>query len=220
MLQVLETWVRRIGVLFGLLAVLTPLLGYRRSRGRPIGRRAGKGTCYLNWSVSMSAALAYVVGGILAWRSLPLSLSEKARWACLILGAATYFPGVGLYAWGYKSLGKQFSPSSSFGARLYSDHSLIQGGPYRIVRHPMYLGVLLAAGGALLLYRTWAMLVYGASVLVVLVRARKEDALLAEEFGDAWEIYRKKVPGWVPRIRQTNDPIDAISAVIGPTQST
>lgn len=62
----------------------------------------------------------------------------------------------------------------------------------------MYLGVLMAACGALLIYQTWAMVVYALSSLVVIQRAQKEEALLAEEFGYDWKQYKEKVPGWLP----------------------
>jgi len=63
----------------------------------------------------------------------------------------------------------------------------------------MYLAVILAAFGALIIFRTWAMAVYAPLSLGVIVRARREERLLAEEFGDEWDIYRREVNGWFPR---------------------
>jgi protein-S-isoprenylcysteine O-methyltransferase Ste14 len=83
------------------------------------------------------------------------------------------------------ALGHMFGISSGFGATLYQDHKLIRNGPYRFVRHPMYLAVILAAFGALLIFR-----------------ARQEERLLAEEFGEEWQRYRRDVPGWLPTLRK------------------
>ncbi len=93
-----------------------------------------------------------------------------------------------------------FGISSGFGATLYQDHKLIRIGPYRYVRHPMYLAVILAAFGALLIFRTWAMVLFSVLSLGVILRARREERLLGEEFGEEWEAYCQEVNGWIPTI--------------------
>jgi protein-S-isoprenylcysteine O-methyltransferase Ste14 len=198
--SLLETWVKRAGVILGIITILAPALGYRRSQKRPKGRTSGRIGRYLTWPGMMGIACLYLAGGYLLWRPVPLRLSKLARLICVLFGAILYYPGVGLYLWGYRALGKQFSPSTSSGAQLYADHQLVLEGPYKLVRHPMYLGVLLAAVGALLIYRTWAMIVYALSSLVVIVRAHREEELLANEFGSEWEKYRHEVPMWLPQI--------------------
>ncbi|MGD8402166.1 MAG: isoprenylcysteine carboxylmethyltransferase family protein [Anaerolineales bacterium] len=119
-----------------------------------------------------------------------------------MVGSLFYFPGIVLYLWGYWTLGRMFGISSGFGANLYQDHKLVQNGPYRYVRHPMYLAVILAALGALLIFRTWAMVLFVPLSLGVIFRARQEEHLLADEFGEKWESYCQEVNGWVPRFRK------------------
>lgn len=199
MLASTETWVRRLGMLGGLVAILIPLLGFSRADRQRKGARQGRGIRLLNWPTTFGAFILYLVGGFLLWRPLPIRLSPTRRWGLLLLGMLLYFPGIGLYLWGYKTLGRLFSPSSSFGVRLYRDHTLITAGPYRFVRHPMYLGVILAAAGALILYRTWTAVFYALSALAVIARARKEEEILAQTFGQEWENYQTQVPGWLPR---------------------
>ena len=89
-----------------------------------------------------------------------------------------------------------FGISSGFGASLYRDHQLIQTGPYRYLRHPMYLGVVLAAFGALLIFRAWAMVLFSVLSLGIILRAQREERLLEEEFGEEWKNYKQHVPGW------------------------
>lgn len=194
----LEKWVKRVGVLAGLAAILVPVISYRRADRQPRGRKTPGASPRLTWPQMAGATAGYIGGGALLWRPIPLRLSRPQRLASLLAGALLYFPGVGLYLWGYASLGRLFAPSSSRGAELYSDHRLVTTGPHRIVRHPMYLGVLLAAFGALLIFKTWAMIPYALSSLVVIARAKREDQLLAEEFGEEWERYCQRVPGWLP----------------------
>ena len=95
-----------------------------------------------------------------------------------------------------------FSISSGLGATLYQDHRLIRIGPYRFVRHPMYLAVILAASGALLIFRTWAMVLFSVLSLGVILRAWREERLLGEEFGEEWENYKQQVSGWLPGFRK------------------
>jgi protein-S-isoprenylcysteine O-methyltransferase Ste14 len=63
----------------------------------------------------------------------------------------------------------------------------------------MYLGAFVAVAGALLLYRTWTMLLIVAHLPIFAVRAQREEIVLAAEFGAAWETYRQQVPAWLPR---------------------
>jgi protein-S-isoprenylcysteine O-methyltransferase Ste14 len=118
-----------------------------------------------------------------------------------------YFPGIALYFWAYRTLGKMYAPSSAFGASVYADHRLVQEGPYAFIRHPMYLGVIVVAAGALLLFKTWAMILFTFSSLVVIFRARQEDLLLSDQFGEEWEAYDSRVPGWIPRRANTESAI-------------
>jgi protein-S-isoprenylcysteine O-methyltransferase Ste14 len=49
-----------------------------------------------------------------------------------------------------------YNVSSAFGNRLYADQELVTSGPFALVRHPMYLGALIAGMGGVLLFRTWS----------------------------------------------------------------
>jgi protein-S-isoprenylcysteine O-methyltransferase Ste14 len=144
------------------------------------------------------SALGYLGFGIAAWRPLPFEFFNRNRQMCTTLGCLLYFPGLALYWWGIRTLGDLFRPSTSRRAELYADHELRTSGPYALLRHPMYLGVLLAGGGAFLIFRTWTMAFYAISSLVVIARACREETALAEKFGAAWEAYRDRVPGWLP----------------------
>jgi protein-S-isoprenylcysteine O-methyltransferase Ste14 len=91
-----------------------------------------------------------------------------------------------------------YNVSSAFGNQLYSDHELVTSGPFALVRHPMYLGALIAGVGGVLLYRTWAALLAIAHVAVFFVRAGKEEQALAAEFGETWRRYAQRVPAGLP----------------------
>jgi protein-S-isoprenylcysteine O-methyltransferase Ste14 len=195
-----ERWLKRLGVLSGLLVIAIPILGYRRYGMKPGGRTLSEDAIPITWRRMLAALLGYTLGGYLLWRPLPLSFSKRVHRFIILVGSAMYFPGICLYLWGYRHLGAQFSPSSIRAASLYKDHRMVTTGPYGILRHPMYLGVMAASLGALLIYRTWAMLIYSLSSFVVIARARNEERLLSDAFGEEWENYRQEVPAWFPRL--------------------
>lgn len=199
-LEAIETWILGIAKVTGIIVILTPLLGYRRSLTRRRGRVEGKGQGALRWPFVFTLAILYVGVGILLWVPIPIVFSVWFRFWMLLLGALFYFPGIILYLWGYLTLGAMFGVSSSYAAALYEGHRLIRSGPYRHIRHPMYLGVILAAFGAFFLFRTWAMAIYLPTALFIPLRAKREEKLLAEEFGAKWERYEQEVPGWIPKI--------------------
>jgi len=145
--------------------------------------------------------IGLIVMGILLWRPIPIKVSVRILFGFTILGAIFYFSGVGLYLWGLMTMRSQFAVSSMFGAELYREHKLVTNGPFAIIRHPLYMGVLLSAIGALFVFKTWSMVVFTPLSLVVIGRAEREEKLLEQEFGEEWKAYIAKVPKWFPKFR-------------------
>ncbi len=95
-----------------------------------------------------------------------------------------------------RTLGKQWS----LAARLVEGHKLVTEGSYRIVRNPIYtgmLGMLLATGLAI---SHWIALPIAMVVFAIgtWIRVRSEEKLLREAFGAEFEEYARKVPAVVP----------------------
>ncbi|PKO21274.1 MAG: hypothetical protein CVU38_15600 [Chloroflexi bacterium HGW-Chloroflexi-1] len=202
-MDTLELWLGRIGGLAGLATLALAVWHMLRSVGRPAGRQVGAGARFLRAPILALATLLFVAAMGWLWRPLPLALPAAVRLATLALDALLYFPALGLYLWGLRTLGAMFAPSTGFGVRLHLGHRLITAGPYALVRHPMYLAVITAGIGGLLLYRTWAMLLFAVAMFGLTVRARREEETLAAEFGPAWEAYCQRAPAWLPhRIRR------------------
>jgi len=199
-----ERWVRRAGVVAALVTLATLLLGLWRGTRRPVGRSSGREPQVLR------RPLFYLVAGAgyfglcyLLWRPIRLTLSAPIRALAPALGTPLYIAGLVLVLSGRLALGQMYNVSSSFGAQLYSGHRLITHGPFAVVRHPMYLGILLTGLGGLLLYRNWTFVLVIATFLVLPGRARQEEKVLAAEFGEQWEAYRQRVPAWLPRLQRS-----------------
>ena len=95
-----------------------------------------------------------------------------------------------------RTLGEQWS----LAARLIEGHQLVVRGPYRLVRHPIYtgmLGKLLAANFA---FGHWLGLVSAGSVFLVgtMIRIHSEEKLLRGQFGADYDAYARVVPALLP----------------------
>lgn len=76
---------------------------------------------------------------------------------------------------------------------------LVTSGPYRWVRHPYFLGILLMLVGAIIAMRSLpALILFYPAVRVTLVRANREEHNLALRFGEAYLNYRARVPFILP----------------------
>jgi protein-S-isoprenylcysteine O-methyltransferase Ste14 len=85
------------------------------------------------------------------------------------------------------------------GNNIQKDHHLVTGGPYRVVRHPSYLGALAMAAGLALTFRSWiglALLPPFAAILAF--RIRDEEALMRQEFEDEWDAYCRRTRRVIP----------------------
>lgn len=80
---------------------------------------------------------------------------------------------------------------------------LVVKGVYRYVRNPMYLAVITAVVGQALFFGQLSLFVYAAiagAAMFTFVRVYEEPHL-SERFGEEYEAYRQRVPGWWPRVR-------------------
>ena len=120
--------------------------------------------------------------------ALPLALS-----GCLVAVA-----GAALVLRSRAELG----PAWSFVPRAGQGTGLVTTGPYRLVRHPIYLGLVLLALGQALAFSSWL------ACLIVLVgivptfawRARAEDTLLIRTFGARYALYRRQTKIIIPHL--------------------
>lgn len=130
--------------------------------------------------------------GLLDRRFVPEA--EGLRMVALILIVA----GLAFSIWARRHLGKFWSGRVT----LKEGHQLIQSGPYARVRHPIYSGIALALMGTALFSGQWRTLM-GAAIIIVghWQKSRREEALLAGQFGPSYEEYRKRTGSLLPRLR-------------------
>lgn len=127
------------------------------------------------------------------WRHLQYWQPELA-----LLGALLVLASTALLLWARWVLGTMWASVPM----VQEHHELRTDGPYRLVRHPIYTGLLgLVIGGMLACgFGAW-MIILAAVTPWLLRRVRIEDAMMAGQFGASYEAYRARVPALIPWTR-------------------
>lgn len=127
----------------------------------------------------------------MAWSRV--ALPEALRWTGVVLGIL----GDLLAWWVFSHLGHNVTPT----VVTRPDAQLVTSGPYRWVRHPLYLMGLIGYIGFALLAENAFIAVMTLLVFLLLVkRTRKEEAQLLLRFGDAYRDYMGRTGGFFPRL--------------------
>jgi protein-S-isoprenylcysteine O-methyltransferase Ste14 len=168
-------------------------LAFMKPRKRVAGQKEVASARVSRWGIGL-----VMVGFAFAWTYVrPVGFEKTAPEliASMILGP----PSVVLGWAAARHLGKQWR----YKAALSENHELIQTGPYRWLRHPIYasmLGMLLATLAAW----TWWPMALGSLIAFVAgteIRVRAEEGLLAQHFGDSFSVYRSRTSAYIPFLR-------------------
>ena len=170
-------------------------------------RKADRDTSEQVSSKDDSQLLVFVlrIGGVFLWFSpliyaihpawmawSKMDLPDSVRWIAGIVG----FASLGLSRWTFKSLGTGVSPS--VGTRR--EHQLSTSGPYRWIRHPLYVFATLAFLSIAALADSWFTATLAVLTFVLLaLRVQSEEAHLIEKFGDEYRDYMKHTGRFFPR---------------------
>jgi protein-S-isoprenylcysteine O-methyltransferase Ste14 len=159
-----------------------------------------KGTRGEWYVVAQLFLMALVVFGPRTLPGLPARLlpdggsGDSIPFGRIFAGFFLFGLGALLVVVGILSLG----PNLTIVPRPKDDAELVQGGVYRIVRHPIYGGVILGSLGWTILYNGPLTLVYALLLAIVLdVKSRREERWLNEKYPD-YGAYRQRVRKLIP----------------------
>ena len=164
---------------------------FARRSGRG-AKAADAGSLALLWvAIGLGIGLGSTATNLIQQAAFPLS--RIGREAVM----AVFASGLALRWWSILALGSFFTVDVAIAA----DHRLIRRGPYHLMRHPSYTGMMLAFVALALAFQNWIAL---AGVLLPIAaalayRIRIEEAALLGAFGDEYRQYarstRRLVPG-------------------------
>lgn len=123
--------------------------------------------------------------------------------AILEAGAVITCIGLAFSIWARQHIGRYWSGSVS----IRADHQLIRTGPYSRIRHPIYTGILVGLAGTLLADGHYAAIV-GFLIMLALLswKALREENLLKDEFGPAFEEHKRMTGFFLPRLSRSVSP--------------
>src|SRR3954447_5933430 len=164
----------------------------RRSRSKT-GTKQDRSTLGMIWLVIAVS----VTAGVLVAQNLPAAALPHARMFANV-GVVLVVAGLTVRWWAIIILGRFFTVDVT----IEKDHELVERGPFRMVRHPSYTGVLLAFGGVALSLGNWA------ALLVILLpigaafihRMNVEENALSDALGPQYTGYMRRTKRLMPFI--------------------
>ncbi len=136
---------------------------------------------------------------LLATTRIPLPWLYLQLWPAGLwpfwLGAAVLIAGLLFAVWAREHLGANWSRSVT----IKQDHELITTGPYAVVRHPIYTGILAGfLGTAIALSQVRGLIVFALIFLVLWLKLRMEEQWMRSQFGQTYAAYAHQTAALVP----------------------
>ena len=129
------------------------------------------------------------------WTIIPLG--EWIQWSGIAIALVPIF----FLIWVHRHLDRQWS----IALELREDHQLITSGPYRYVRHPMYLGIFVYTMGLMMVsLDVLVVLFFAFTIWVNYRRIPREEQMLVQEFGDEYIEYIKRSGRLLPQLRRNH----------------
>ncbi len=145
--------------------------------------------------VDLGAGIA-MVSGLVSSLWLPATVIEP-RLLVFIIGVAFMTGALILSAWARKHLGRFHRDDLTH----HPDHELVDTGPYRLVRHPLYTATSCAFLGIGFCLGTWISIGLAALPIGALIhRIRVEEQLLDRALGSQYQNYAKRTGRLIPRV--------------------
>lgn len=132
----------------------------------------------------------YVATGI------PKAADHPASTWAVVIGAVIFVMALWVFRRSHKELGRNWSIT----LEIRQQHELVSGGPYALIRHPMYTSFLLMGLGQAFLLSNWVAGLAGLAGFAVLflLRVDKEERMMLEIFGPQYRAYMERTKRIIP----------------------
>ena len=167
------------------------LASLRRSSAAAGSQAADAGSLSLLWRV---IGCAIAAGVTLSAFGIGPHLPAGVPWG--IVGAAVFIVGAVVRWWAIRHLGRFFTVDVA----VTNGQRVVDDGPYRVVRHPSYTGLMLEFTGLALALGYWVgfAVVIVPILLALLHRIRVEESVLQAALGEPYAAYVRRTKRLVP----------------------
>jgi protein-S-isoprenylcysteine O-methyltransferase Ste14 len=184
-----------IRILFAVLVVAISAVQYYYRKKRLVGVEV---RCQVsdkaNYMIGVWALAIVLYPCGFSWYDVRVPIPEWIRLVGLI-GMAISIP---LSAWTYRALGGQFSSK----LEVFVTHRIVQNGPYRYVRHPMYTALILCMVSTSLASTNVIVATISAlAIIALLSRLKKEERMLLTCFQQTYYKYTTTTGALLPKLR-------------------
>ena len=164
----------------------------QRKRFRAGAQRQDKGSLVV---VAGTVGLGTALCALLAL-TVPATAITSARAFLFWLGILLVYAGIAFRLYAINVLGASFTSTVA----ITPDQRLIEAGPYRLIRHPAYTGVLITLLGFGLCYTNWLSLlvIVGCALLGFSYRIRVEEHVLKAHLGQRYQEYMRRTKRLIP----------------------
>ena len=132
------------------------------------------------------------------WTATRIPLGEWVQW----LGIITASAPIPFLIWVHQHLDRQWS----IALEIQEGHKLVTSGPYKYVRHPMYLVIFVYTFGLMMISLDLLVsLFFAFSILVNYMRIPREEQMLIDEFGEEYLEYMRRSGRLLPRLNLRGD---------------
>jgi protein-S-isoprenylcysteine O-methyltransferase Ste14 len=183
--------------LFVATLAITAVVELRQSTAHRAEATPARGAAASNLVLRASGG-AGILLAVLARNRIPSAAFAGSAALAAWLGLVVMWLGLALRFWSFRSLGRYFT----FTIQTSADQPVITDGPYQVIRHPSYAGLLLAVLGAGVLFENWLSLacLTLAFLFAIILRVRLEDRVLLRELGAPYAAYAATHKRLVPYV--------------------
>jgi protein-S-isoprenylcysteine O-methyltransferase Ste14 len=164
-----------------------------RDRTKGKGKAAkDKGTLYYNF-IALTAGLT--LSGFLGHMSAFFFPGGRSYWG-LWTGIGIMLIGFAIRIWAVAALGASFRTT----VETHKNQTVMQSGPYKLVRHPSYSGLIIMCLGYGIALQNWLSLVLAVllPILALLYRIHVEELALVASLGEDYAKYQNKTKKLIP----------------------
>ena len=140
-----------------------------------------------------------VLGGVLVAAKVPATAITSGRTVLFWLGIVLIYAGIALRLYAIHTLGAYFTTTVA----VAPEQAVVETGPYRLIRHPSYTGLLITMlGFGLSGYMNWLSLLVlmGCALIGLSYRIYVEERVLQGQLGGRYQEYMRRTKRLIPFI--------------------